>query len=103
MKMLLLLFCLCMPVLSATAEESGHLYDFDIEQQHDTKPRDFSNAMLTVKVMLTKLKELVFTLNDIHELEAIGMSSNDVEVMRSALLAKIQQTKAQTLLLIRRL
>lgn len=62
-----------------------------------------SNQFLSLKIMLVKLRKLMFSLKDIDELEAIGLSHDDVDIMRSTLLAKINQTKLHALVLIRRL
>ena len=101
-----LLFCLCVFALPATAADElqqNNKMSFNNERSKVTTQQDFSSRILTLKVMLTKLKGLVFSLNDINELESIGMSPDDVEAMRSTLLAKINQTKAHALVLIRRL
>ena len=103
-KMIMITTCLFVFSLSAFAADNAYYQDsagkndLKVQQQHD-----FSNGMLTLKVMLTKLKGLVFSLNDINELESIGMSPDDVEAMRSTLLAKINQTKLHALALIQRL
>jgi len=60
----------------------------------------FDDQMLSLKVMMSKLRELLYSLNDIKELESAGLPHRDAELMYSTLLAKITQTKNQTLSLI---
>jgi len=62
-----------------------------------------SERMLTLRIMVAKLRELVFNLRDIDELEKIGLPHSDAELMRLALQEKINQTQSETLALIRRL
>jgi len=62
-----------------------------------------SESMQTMRIMIAKLRKLVFNLRDIGELEKIGLPRSDADLMRLALQAKINQTQKATLGLIRRL
>ncbi|MDQ7004174.1 MAG: hypothetical protein Q9N67_04325 [Ghiorsea sp.] len=84
-----------------------------IASEYESKPRNgmtsniaatqLSDQLLSLKIMLGKLRTLMFNLKDLNELEEIGLSYDDVHIMRSTLLAKIHQTKLYTLALIRSL
>jgi len=56
-----------------------------------------------MKVMIAKLRELIFNIKDIDELEKIGLSKADAELMRVALKEKIKQTQYETISIIRSL
>ncbi len=91
----LIIFLMCSPSLCG-AYENGNNMSTDTKLLH----RAFDNQMLSLKVMMSKLRELLYSLNDIKELESAGLPHRDAELMYSTLLAKITQTKNQTLSLI---
>jgi len=90
-----ILFLICTPNL-CSANENANSFSVDIESSQ----RSFENQMLTLKVMTSKLRELLYSLKDIKELENAGLPHRDAELMYNTLLAKITQTKNQTLSLI---
>jgi len=94
-KIALIIFLMCAPNLCG-AYENGNNFSTDAKLSH----RAFDNQMLSLKVMMSKLRELLYSLNDIKELESAGLPHRDAELMYSTLLAKITQTKNQTLSLI---
>lgn len=62
-----------------------------------------SERMQTLRVMISKLRDLVYNLRDINQLEEIGMPRQDVLLMKNALQQKINQTQQETIAFIRRL
>ena len=62
-----------------------------------------SQKMQTLRVMISKLRDLVYNLRDINQLEDIGMPRQDVLLMKNALQQKINQTQSETVAFIRRL
>jgi len=60
-------------------------------------------GLQSMKVMIAKLRELIFNIKDIDELEKIGLSHADAELMRLALKEKIKQTQYETISIIRSL
>ncbi len=62
-----------------------------------------SERMQTLRVMISKLRDLVYNLRDINQLEEIGMPRQDVLLMKNALQQKINQTQQETVAFIRRL
>ena len=62
-----------------------------------------SQKMQTLRVMISKLRDLVYNLRDINQLEDIGMPREDVLLMKNALQQKINQTQSETVAFIRRL
>ncbi len=64
---------------------------------------EVSSKMVTLRIMVAKLRELVLNLKDIDELEKVGLPHADARLMRLALQEKINQTQNETLALIRRL
>ena len=95
-----ILILTCSANICAAFENNNHLAAA-ANQNH--AQRNLSDQMLSLKIMLSKLRELIYSLKDINELEQVGLSHTDAELMRSILLEKINQTKSQTLLLIRHL
>jgi len=91
----LVIFLMCAPTI-AGAYESNNNFSEDTRLSQ----RAFDNQMLSLKVMMSKLRELLYSLNDIKELESAGLPHRDAELMYATLLAKITQTKNQTLTLI---
>ncbi len=91
----LIIFLMCSPNL-CVAYENGNNFSTDAKLSQ----RSFDNQMLSLKVMMSKLRELLYSLNDIKELESAGLPHRDAELMYNTLLAKITQTKNQTLSLI---
>jgi hypothetical protein len=61
-----------------------------------------SERMQTLRVMISKLRDLVYNLRDINQLEEIGMPRQDVLLMKNALQQKINQTQQETVAFIRR-
>jgi len=53
--------------------------------------------LATLKVILNMLRESLSTMKDIDELEQIGMPESEVELMREALLQKIETMKQDAL------
>lgn len=62
-----------------------------------------SQKMQSLRVMISKLRDLVYNLRDINQLEDIGMPREDVLLMKNALQQKINQTQSETVAFIRRL
>jgi len=62
-----------------------------------------SEKLQTLRIMISKLRDLVYNLRDINQLEEIGMPKGDVLLMKSALQEKINQMEAETVMYIRRL
>jgi len=62
-----------------------------------------ADNMISLRIMIAKLRELVFNLKDIDNLEKIGLSHSDAQLMRLALQEKINQTQQETLEIIWRL
>ena len=62
-----------------------------------------SQKMQTLRVMISKLRDLVYNLRDINQLEDIGMPRQDVLLMKNALQQKINQIQRETVTFIRRL
>jgi len=62
-----------------------------------------SERMVSLRIMIAKLRELVLNLKDIDDLEKVGLSQADAKLMKLALQEKINQTQSETLLLIRSL
>jgi len=94
-NIVLVIFLMCSPNLCG-AYESVNNFSADTKSSQ----RVFSDQMLSLKVMMSKLRELLYSLKDIKELESAGLPHRDAELMYNTLLAKITQTKTQTLSLI---
>ncbi|MDQ6980471.1 MAG: hypothetical protein Q9M46_03240 [Ghiorsea sp.] len=62
-----------------------------------------SQKMQSLRVMISKLRALVYNLRDINQLEGIGMPRQDVMLMKNVLQQKINQTQSETVAFIRRL
>ena len=60
-----------------------------------------SQKMQTLRVMISKLRDLVYNLRDINQLEEIGMPRRDVALMKQALQLKINQMQQETVSFIR--
>jgi len=71
----------------------------DLESQQNLA----SQKMQTLRVMISKLRDLVYNLRDINQLEDIGMPRQDVLLMKNALQQKINQIQRETVTFIRRL
>lgn len=77
--------------------------DAAVARELNAHQPEISNKMATLRVMVAKLRELVLNLKDIDDLENVGLSHADAQLMRLALQEKINQTQDETLALIRRL
>jgi len=62
-----------------------------------------TDNMTSLRIMVAKLRQLVVNLKDIDDLEKIGLSRSDAQLMRLALQEKINQTQQETLEIIWRL
>ncbi len=62
-----------------------------------------SHRLLSLKIMISKLRELGYSLKEVDDLGTIGLQQADIDLMRSTLEAKINQTMSNTLALIREL
>lgn len=62
-----------------------------------------ASQLLSLRVMISKLRELGYSLKEVDDLGSIGMEKADIDLMRTTLEAKINQTMANTLALIREL
>jgi len=62
-----------------------------------------SGKMQNLRIMISKLRELIYNLKDINQLEDIGMPKGDVLLMKTALQEKINQMETETIMYIRRL
>ena len=72
--------------------------------QNTSAQQSFTSAKaLTLRTMIAKLRELIYNLRDINELEEIGMPKADVLLMKTALQEKVNQVQGETLVFIRSL
>ena len=62
-----------------------------------------TQKLQTLRVMISKLRDLVYNLRDINQLEEIGMPHQDVLLMKEALQQKISQMQTETVSYIREL
>ncbi len=62
-----------------------------------------TQKLQTLRVMISKLRDLVYNLRDINQLEDIGMPHQDVLLMKEALQQKISQMQTETVSYIRNL
>ncbi len=62
-----------------------------------------SERMRTLRVLISKFRDLVYNLRDINQLEEIGMPKQDVLLMKNVLQLKINQTQQETVTFIRKL
>ncbi len=90
-----IIFLICTPNLCSAYE---NINTINVDAKLSQKV--FENQILTLKIMMSKLRELLYSLKDIKELESAGLPHRDAELMYNTLLAKITQTKTQTLSLI---
>lgn len=74
-----------------------------VGQSVDMNQKLAAEKMQTLRVMISKLRDLVYNLRDINQLEEIGMPRQDVLLMKNALQQKINQTQVETVAFIRRL
>jgi len=72
----------------------------NIPNYTQSSQQDLADQLLSLKITMSKLRELIYSLKDIKELENAGLPHHDAELMYKTLLAKITQTKNQTLSLI---
>jgi len=91
----LIIFLICAPNICGAYENANNSnVDMKLSQ------KAFEDQMLTLKIMMSKLRELLYSLKDIKELESAGLPHRDAVLMYNTLLAKITQAKSQTLTLI---
>jgi len=93
----LIIFLMCAPNICNAYEITN---SNNTARQISQQEQELANQLLSLKVMLSKLRELLYNLKDIKELENAGLPHRDAELMYNTLLAKITQTKVQTLSLI---
>lgn len=74
-----------------------------VAREQSSYRTEAADNMASLRVMIAKLRELVLNLKDIDDLEKIGLSHSDAQLMRLALQEKINQTQGETLALIRSL
>ncbi len=77
--------------------------DAAVDDRLEMNQKLASERMQTLRVMISKLRDLVYNLRDINQLEEIGMPRQDVLLMKNALQQKINQTQQETVAFIRRL
>jgi len=91
----LMIFLICVPNLCMAYENTNNIPNYTQSSQ-----QDLADQLLSLKITMSKLRELIYSLKDIKELENAGLPHHDAELMYKTLLAKITQTKNQTLSLI---
>ncbi|WP_038247629.1 hypothetical protein [Ghiorsea bivora] len=97
-KLLMLVsFVIGMTVMQLSAADAA------VGSSLEMNPNLTSQRMQTLRVMISKLRDLVYNLRDINQLEEIGMPRQDVLLMKNALQQKINQTQQETVAFIRRL
>jgi len=95
--LMLISFVLGMPMLQFSTANAAVGHSLEMNQKLA------SERMQTLRVMISKLRDLIYNLRDINQLEEIGMPRQDMLLMKSALQLKINQTQQETVSFIRRL
>ena len=95
--LMLISFVVGMTVVQLSTANAAFGSNLEMNQKLD------SERMQTLRVMISKLRDLVYNLRDINQLEEIGMPRQDVLLMKNALQQKINQTQQETVAFIRRL
>jgi len=96
-KLILISFVIGMTAAQFFAANTAFASRLDMEQSLA------SERMQTLRVMISKLRDLVYNLRDIKQLEEIGMPRQDALLMKNVLQQKINQTQQETVAFIRRL
>lgn len=74
-----------------------------VQASPNTNTNASEDGYQSIKIMIAKLRKLIFNIKDIDALEKIGLSHADAELMRLALREKIKQTQVETINIIRSL
>ena len=97
LSILCILALLTGPMFHLADSRSAMAREITLQQESATE------NLMALRIMVAKLRELVINLKDVDDLEKIGLSHSDAQLMRLALQEKINQTQQETLEIIWRL